>query len=148
MCRGVPCAIAGAGLTSSGIELAAPVQHGGFVPRALIVDDDDDVRMATQDAMERRGFEVIAVSSGAEALAFLAHAVPNVMLLDLHMDDMNGWEVLGAIRNDPRFANTEVVVVTGSQASVGARVKVLRKPFKIDALMAVLETPAQKTMAS
>ena len=104
--------------------------------------------MATQDAMERRGFEVIAVSSGAEALAFLSHMVPNVMLLDLHMNDMNGWEVLGAIRNDPRFANTEVVVVTGSQATVGARVKVLRKPFKIDALMSVLETPAQKTMAS
>jgi CheY-like chemotaxis protein len=116
----------------------------------LIVDDDDEVRMATQDAMERRGFEVVAVSSGAEALAFLAHDVPSIMLLDLHMDDMNGWEVLGAIRRDPRFANTEVVVVTGSEVTIAARtrVKVLRKPFKIAELMAVLETPVQKTMAS
>jgi len=122
--------------------------HGAFVPRVLIVDDDDDVRMATQDAMERRGFEVVAVSSGAEALSFLSYDVPSIMLLDLHMDDMNGWEVLGAIRSDARFANTEVIVVTGSEASVAAPVKVLRKPFKIDALMAVLETTAQRTMAS
>ena len=100
------------------------------------------------EILERRGFEVVAVSSGSEALAFLTHDVPSIMLLDLHMNNMNGWEVLGAIRSDPRFANTEVVVVTGSEASVGARVKVLRKPFKIDALMAVLETPAQKTLAS
>lgn len=98
--------------------------------------------------MERRGFEVVAVSSGAEALSFLAHDVPSIMLLDLHMDDMNGWEVLGAMRTDPRFANTEVIVVTGSEARVAAPVKVLRKPFKIDALMAVLETNAQRTMAS
>lgn len=120
--------------------------HGGFVPRVLIVDDDDDVRMATQDAMERRGFEVVAVSSGAEALAFLTYDVPSIMLLDLHMNDMNGWEVLGAIRSDPRFARTEVIVVTGFEGSVGAPVKVLRKPFKIDALMAMLEVNAPRTM--
>jgi two-component system, sensor histidine kinase and response regulator len=114
----------------------------------LIVDDDDDVRKITQEAMERRGFEVVAVSSGAEALAFLNYDVPSIMLLDLHMDDMNGWEVLGAIRSDPRFASTEVVVITGSEARVAANVKVLRKPFKIDALMAVLDQPAQRTMAS
>ena len=98
--------------------------------------------------MERRGFEVVAVGSGAEALAYLNHDVPSIMLLDLHMDDMNGWEVLGSIRTDPRFAKTEVVVVTGSDASVGAPVKVLRKPFKIEALMAVLDTPSPRTLAS
>ena len=104
--------------------------------------------MATQDAMERRGFEVVAVSSGSEALAYLAYDVPSIMLLDLHMDDMNGWEVLGVIRSDPRFGKTEVVVVTGSDARVAAPVKVMRKPFKIDTLMSVLETRSPRTMAS
>ncbi len=105
----------------------------------LIVDDDDDVRAATQEAMERRGYEVVAVGSGADALGFLTHDTPTIMLLDLHMDDMNGWEVLGAIRKNPRFAEVTVVVVTGSSAKVAAPVRVLRKPFKIDALMALLE---------
>ena len=96
--------------------------------------------MATQDAMERRGYEVIAVSSGAEALAYLAHDTPTLILLDLHMDDMNGWEVLGALQNEPRFAGVDVVVVTGSEARVKPPVRVMRKPFKVDALMAMLET--------
>lgn len=142
------CATAETTLTSLSVVGAARAGHGPVVPRVLIVDDDDDVRIATQDAMERRGFEVVAVSSGAEALAFLAHDVPSIMLLDLHMDDMNGWEVLGAIRDDPRFAHVEVVVVTGSEATIDARVKVLRKPVRIDALMALLGTPAPRTMAS
>jgi CheY-like chemotaxis protein len=107
--------------------------------RVLIVDDDDEVRAATQDAMERRGYEVVAVSSGAEALSFIAQDVPSIMLLDLHMDDMNGWEVLTELRANPRYQAVRVVVVTGSDASVPPNVRVLRKPFTIAGLVALLE---------
>jgi CheY-like chemotaxis protein len=105
----------------------------------LVVDDDDDIRDATRDAMERHGFEVVAVGGGAEALAFLNFETPALVLLDLHMDDMNGWEVLGAIRDNPRFARTKVVVVTGSEARVSPPTRVLRKPFKISELMSILD---------
>jgi CheY-like chemotaxis protein len=104
----------------------------------LVVDDDDDVREATQAAMERNGYEVVAVGSGAEALAFLDHDVPGLVLLDLHMDDMSGWEVLTAVKSDPRFAKTKVIVVTGSDAHVSPPTRVLRKPFKIQRLLDVL----------
>ena len=104
----------------------------------LVVDDDEDIREATRDVMERHGFDVVAVGSGADALAYLNFAVPDLVLLDLQMDDMNGFEVLGALRSDRRFAATEVIVVTGSDAQVGGRVRVLRKPFKIDSLFAAL----------
>ena len=104
----------------------------------LVVDDDEDIREATRDVMERHGYEVVAVSSGAEALAFLNRSTPDLVLLDLQMDDMNGWEVLGALRDNPRFANVEVVVVTGSDAEVAPGVRVLRKPFKIESLFAAL----------
>ena len=113
----------------------------------LVVDDDDDIRDATRDAMERRGFEVVAVGGGAEALAFLNFETPELVLLDLHMDDMNGWEVLGAIRDNPRFATTKVVVVTGSEAKVAPPTRVLRKPFKISELMSILD-PTQAVAAS
>ncbi len=89
--------------------------------------------------MERRGFEVVAVSSGAEALSFMAHDTPSVMLLDLEMDDMNGFEVLGAIQNNPRYRGVKVVVVTGSGKKLPPHIRVLRKPFKIDALIELLE---------
>jgi CheY-like chemotaxis protein len=109
----------------------------------LIVDDDDDVRMATQDAMERRGYEVVAVSSGAEALTFIAHDTPSILLLDLEMDDMNGYEVLTLLQSDPRYRKVEIVVVTGSGAKLPPHIKMLRKPFKIDALIALLDgTPS------
>lgn len=88
--------------------------------------------------MERHGFEVVAVGSGAEALAFLDYDVPSLVLLDLHMDDTNGWEVLSAVRGDPRFAQTKIVVVTGSDAHVSPPTRVLRKPFKIETLLEVL----------
>jgi CheY-like chemotaxis protein len=104
----------------------------------LVVDDDDDIREATRDAMERHGYEVVAVGSGAEALAFLIHDTPSLVLLDLQMTDMNGWEVLGALRSNPRFKEVEVVVVTGCDEAVTAGVRVLRKPFKIETLFATL----------
>lgn len=90
--------------------------------------------------MERRGYDVVAVGSGAEALAFLAFDTPSLILLDLHMDDMNGWEVLGELRRDPRLAAVDVVVVTGSDGKVPGHVRVLRKPFQIAALEELLET--------
>jgi CheY-like chemotaxis protein len=105
----------------------------------LIVDDDDAIRFATEAVMVKRGYDVVAVGSGAEALAFLARDVPNLILLDLQMDDMNGWEVLGAIRGQPRFANTKIVVVTGSGQGVAPGVPLLRKPFKLAELLAVLD---------
>lgn len=122
--------------------------YGDFVPRrALIVDDDDDVRAAHQDAMERHGYEVVAVGGGAEAMAYLARDVPEVVLLDLHMDDGNGWEVLGALRGNPRFKATQVVVVTGSDERVQPPTRVLRKPFKFTALLDAIEPPPAKGAA-
>ena len=125
--------------------LAAHSRRGacnGYAPFVagicLVVDDDDDIREATRDVMERHGYEVVAVSSGAEALAFLVHDTPDLVLLDLQMDDMNGWEVLGALRSEPRFKDVEVVVVTGSEEPVAPGVRVLRKPFKIESLFAAL----------
>jgi len=105
----------------------------------LVVDDDDDIREATRALMERHGWDVVAVGSGADALAYLACEAPDLVLLDLHMDDMNGWEVITMVRSDPRLANVKVVVVTGSDAAVAPPTKVLRKPFRIDQLLALLE---------
>lgn len=104
----------------------------------LVVDDEDDIREATRDVLERHGYDVVAVGSGADALAYLTHATPDLVLLDLQMDDMNGWEVLGALRSNPRFRNVDIVVVTGCDASVAPGVRVVRKPFKIEALVAAL----------
>ncbi len=109
--------------------------------RVLIVDDDDEVRTLMQDALERKGFEVIAVESGAEALGYLAHDTPPTILLDLEMDDVNGWEVLGVLEKHPKFGSFRVVVISGSSGSVPKWADHLHKPFRLDTLLELLDKP-------
>lgn len=110
----------------------------------LVVDDDDDVREATSALMERHGWDAVTVSSGAEALAYLARATPDLVLLDLHMDDMNGWEVLSVLKAQPRLKNTKVVVITGSTAKVAPPTIVLRKPAKLEQILEAIGSAPPK----
>jgi CheY-like chemotaxis protein len=106
--------------------------------RVLVVDDDPEVRALMQDGLERRGFEVVVVDSGAEALGYLARDPAELILLDLEMDDVDGWEVLGALKRHPRFGAFRVVVVSGANATVPKWAGYLRKPFHLEALLALL----------
>jgi CheY-like chemotaxis protein len=107
--------------------------------RVLVVDDDADVRALMQTVLERNGFDVITAESGADALAYLSHDLPSLILLDLEMDDMNGWEVLTMLRGHPRFGSFKVVVVSGAKGAVPKWAGHLRKPFRIDALLELLD---------
>jgi len=110
--------------------------------RVLVVDDDADVRVLMQTVLERNGFDVIAVDGGSDALAYLARDTPSLILLDLEMDDMNGWEVLTAVRRHPKFDAFKVVVVSGTQDHVPRWAGYLRKPFRIQALLELLDGDA------
>ena len=109
--------------------------------RVLVVDDEADVRALTQTVLERNGFEVIAVDGGSDALAYLAHDTPQLILLDLEMDDMNGWEVLTMLRRHPSFGTFKVIVVSGAKGSVPKWAGHMRKPFRIDELLELIDGP-------
>jgi CheY-like chemotaxis protein len=110
-------------------------RHG----RVLVVDDDPEVRPLMQDVLERRGFDVVVVESGAEALAYLARDTASLILLDLEMDDIDGWEVMGALKRHADFDKFQIVVVSGTGGHVPKWAGYLRKPFRVDALLALLE---------
>ncbi len=111
--------------------------------RVLIVDDDDIVRATTAQALTRRGFDVVQVSSGAEALGYLARDAPALMLLDLNMDDMTGWEVLSHIQREPRLKDMKTIVVSGEQSpQIPRRFGYMRKPFRLEALFEMLGLPS------
>jgi CheY-like chemotaxis protein len=114
----------------------------------LIVDDEPDTRALTQAVLERNGFDVISVSSGSEALAYLARDTPSLILLDLEMDDMNGWEVLTMLRRHPHFGSFKVVVVSGMQSTLPRWVGYMRKPFRVDALLEMLDAKAKPSNPS
>ncbi|NII10617.1 response regulator [Oleiagrimonas sp. C23AA] len=78
----------------------------------LIVDDDPDAVQVLANAIRRQDVRVVVASSGAQALAMARSEAPDLMLLDILLGDMNGWDVLGALRADPLFAELPVIVCT------------------------------------
>ncbi len=85
----------------------------GGLRRVLCVDDDPDVRALMALVLrEVGGFAVRACASGAEALAALAEEVPDLVLLDVMMPEMDGLETLRALRRHPSGADLPVIFVT------------------------------------
>ena len=82
----------------------------------LIVDDDNDVRSALSEMLEEEGFAVEGAHNGREALAYLraGGAHPAVILLDLMMPGMDGWDFRSEQMRDPKLAGVPVVIVSAS----------------------------------
>jgi CheY-like chemotaxis protein len=89
--------------------------------RILVVDDDADWREFLRLCLEELGYEAVVVADGQEALRSLAHTRCGVILLDLHMPGMNGFEVLERL---PRDGTPRVVFLTSAAAQdVGAALR-------------------------
>lgn len=91
-------------------------------PRVLVVDDTPANVKLLADILAFKGFQVETAASGAEALAGLAAAVPDIVLLDIMMPGMSGYEVCRTIRADPATALLPVVLVTSLDPQ-GERIK-------------------------
>lgn len=78
----------------------------------LVVDDDPSSVEIVQTYLEARGYHVVAARDGEEALARLEDAEPDLILLDIMMPGMDGWEVSRTIKNHPDFSDVRVVMLT------------------------------------
>ena len=112
--------------------------------RVLIVEDNDDLRGLLADVLEDAGFEVTAVSNGAEALALVPAWRPEAIVLDLMMPVMDGAAFLRERRNRPVIASVPVLVLTAHpyhhRVLDGlAPTAVLRKPYDLDDLIAAVQ---------
>jgi chemosensory pili system protein ChpA (sensor histidine kinase/response regulator) len=79
---------------------------------ALVVDDSITVRRVTQRLLERNGMRVMTARDGVDAMALLQEHVPDVVLLDIEMPRMDGYEVASHVRNDPRLADVPIIMIT------------------------------------
>jgi chemosensory pili system protein ChpA (sensor histidine kinase/response regulator) len=89
-----------------------PRDRGDRRTFALVVDDSITVRRVTQRLLERNGMRVITARDGMDAVALLQDNVPDVILLDIEMPRMDGYEVAAHVRNDPRLKDVPIIMVT------------------------------------
>ena len=82
--------------------------------KLLIVDDEVDIREFAKRFFAKRGIEVFTASGGREGLNLIDDQKPDLVLLDVQMEEINGIEVLRKLRDAKN--NTKVVMVTGAEA--------------------------------
>ena len=108
----------------------------------LVVDDDHDVAESIQLALRRRGFQVRVAYSGVEALKLLRRNRPSLVVLDVMMPGMNGFDVCRRLRADERMADLPIIFLT-ARAQGRDRIEGLRagaddylcKPFYLEELI-------------
>jgi len=91
---------------------APPKERGDRRTFAMVVDDSITVRRVTQRLLERNGMRVITARDGVDAVALLQDNVPDVILLDIEMPRMDGYEVAAHVRNDPRLRDVPIIMIT------------------------------------
>ena len=123
--------------------------------RILVADDDRMIRLLVRMLLEQDGFTVLEAENGAEALAMARAENPDLLLVDLQMPDMNGYQVLQKMRADPAQASIPVIVLT-SESGTAVESQVLDmgaedflvKPFKPEVLIARIRGAFRRSAAA
>ncbi len=106
------------------ISPAAQSQSQPALPLVMVVDDSLTVRKVTRRDLEKQGFRVTTAKDGLDAMEQLDAALPDVMLVDIEMPRMNGYELTEKVRANPRTAHIPIVIIT-SRAGPKHRQKAL-----------------------
>jgi len=104
---------------------------------ALVVDDERDLRENIAELLEMEGYSVCKARNGKEALEVAASARPGVMLLDLMMPVMSGWEVVSAMSRDEELRRIHVIVIS-AHPTPPEGVTVIPKPFQVESLLSAV----------
>jgi CheY-like chemotaxis protein len=99
----------------------------------LVVDDDEAIRDVIAEVLRDEGYCVTCAENGEQALAEIRVSRPDLILLDLMMPVLSGWEVLEEIAADERLVNVAVVVVSAMAGPAGY--EHLLKPIDLDRLL-------------
>jgi chemosensory pili system protein ChpA (sensor histidine kinase/response regulator) len=117
----------------------------------MVVDDSLSVRRVVSSFLKRVGWQPITAKDGIDAMEKMAHTKPDVMLVDIEMPRMNGYELLSQVRSDPKTKNIPVVFLTSRSATKHRnRAQELNvdgyivKPYQEDQLLETLNKVTQK----
>lgn len=140
-----------AGRQASVVDDLAPALHAeakvaeDYVPTIMVVDDSLTVRKITTRLLEREGYQVVTAKDGVDALEQLTEVIPDVMLLDIEMPRMDGFDLARNIRADARLREIPIIMITSRMAdkhrNYAAEIGVnhyLGKPYQEDQLLELI----------
>ena len=119
--------------------------------KILIVDDEIDTLLPLQKSLEVEDYLIVGASNGPEALIKVKTEIPDLIILDLMMPEMDGYEVCEKLKNDPLTKNIPVIILTAKDA-VRDKVKGLdigaddyvTKPFNLNELKARIKSALRR----
>ena len=114
--------------------------------KILIVDDEPNIVMSLEYTLKKQGYEVYIARDGAEALEIMQQSVPDLVLLDIMMPHIDGYETLKKIKEDPAFAKAKTIFLSAKNKksdiekgfALGADAY-FTKPFSIKKLITKVE---------
>ncbi len=128
------------------VERTVPVSGLDTTPTIMVVDDSLTVRKVTQRFLLREGYQVVLAKDGVDALRQMQDYTPDVMLVDIEMPRMDGFDLTRNVRGDDRFKGIPIIMITSRTAdkhrnyamSLGVN-EYLGKPFQEDQLLAYIK---------
>ncbi len=124
------------------------------MPKILVIDDEAEMRQLLAKALMRAGYEVVDTGSGASGIALAREEKPDLVLCDVGLLDLSGYDVLKALRAEPATQNIPVVLVTGLADLDGMREGMrlgaddyVPKPFDLEEVLALIAARLRKAEA-
>lgn len=116
--------------------------------KLLIIEDDEQVRLLVARFLRRKDWEFHGTGDGREGLELAASLRPDVLLLDVQLPDMEGWDICRMLRADAAMRSAAVIMVSGNRQEPADKVRCLEagaddflaKPFDLTELMLRIDT--------
>lgn len=117
--------------------------EGGRRPKVLVVEDEDNIAIALDFLMTREGYAHERVANGAEAMGRIRSMHPDLVLLDVMLPEVSGYEICQDVRMDPGLSDVKILMMTARGSSVERRKGLalgadgfISKPFELKELRA------------
>ncbi|MGH8726567.1 MAG: Hpt domain-containing protein [Burkholderiales bacterium] len=146
-------------LSQTPVQIETRVEKANMAPIVMVVDDSLTVRKITGRLLSRQGYQVVTAKDGVDALQQLQDLTPEVMLVDIEMPRMDGFDLTKNLRRDPATAGIPIIMITSRTADkhrnhalqLGVNV-FLGKPYQEEELIRHIEsfirTPIHQPVAS
>ncbi|MDY0023242.1 response regulator, partial [Arenimonas caeni] len=100
------------GAEAAALAAATAAAKSQRIPVVMVVDDSITMRKVTGRVLERHNFEVMTAKDGVDAIEKMAERIPDLMLLDIEMPRMDGYELAQNMRSDARMKDVPIIMIT------------------------------------